>query len=260
MGRKLTETDLGVFELHNLWLTANRATTTAPRCEHCARITRGVSVTQSLFVAEGGVVGEVNVLQRGSVIRAGGGASRSVTTASGEIHAPERGSVTPAGSRTSRSVTTASGTIGGSSSGYIGPMIGGLLQAAYVLSVPLIKQWFAENYLHEKWTTEARARVMEAIEGSVWRYNMLILSSRTDIERAKAAGRQVKLRVDVDTEWVDTDFGPAQTGAHVSDYKLVFEGDTEIEWPVFQKHYGFWSQLFRAARITYRRNAYYFVL
>jgi len=79
LGRKLTEKDLGVFELHNLWLSGNRAMTTAPRCEHCARISRGVSVTQSLFVAEGGVVGEVNVLQRGSVIRAGGGASRSVT-------------------------------------------------------------------------------------------------------------------------------------------------------------------------------------
>ena len=64
LGRKLTEKDLGVFELHNLWLSGNRAMTTAPRCEHCARISRGVSVTQSLFVAEGGVVGEVNVLQR----------------------------------------------------------------------------------------------------------------------------------------------------------------------------------------------------
>jgi len=38
-------------------------------CEHCARITRGVAVTRSGFVAEGGVVGEVNVPQRGSVVR-----------------------------------------------------------------------------------------------------------------------------------------------------------------------------------------------
>ena len=102
--------------------------------------------------------------------------------------------------------------------------------------------------------------VIKAIEGSVYQYNILIMSRRTEIEKQKAARRQVKLRVDVDTEWVDTDFGPAQIKASVSYYTLLFEGDTEIEWPLFQKHYGFWSQLFHAARITYRRNAYYFVL
>ena len=69
LGRKLTEQDLGVFELHNLWLPGNCAGTTAPRCEHCARIPRGASVSQFRFVAEGGVVGEIDVLQRGSVIR-----------------------------------------------------------------------------------------------------------------------------------------------------------------------------------------------
>ena len=122
---------------------------------------------------------------------AGGGASRSVTTAAGEIDVPERGSVTPAGSRTSRSVTTTSGTIEASEGGgLIGPAFGGLLQAAWILSVPLIKQWFAENYLQEKWSAEARAMVIKAIEGSVYQYNILIMSRRTEIEKKRLpAGR-----------------------------------------------------------------------
>jgi hypothetical protein len=284
LGRKLTEQDLGVFELHNLWLTGNRAMTTAPRCEHCARITRGVSVTQSMFVAEGGVVGEIDVLQRGSVIPggsrggrsvttasgeidvlergsvtpAGGSAGRPMTTTSGEINAPERGSVTPAGSRTSRPVTTASGSIGGASGGgEAGAMANGILTAGWVLAVPLIKQWFAKNYLEEKWTREAQAMVMKAIEGSVYRYNVLILPRQADIQREKAAGRPVKLRIDVDTEWIDTDFGPAQIGATVSYCDLLFQGDTEVDWPLFQKPYGFWSALLHAARITNRRSTFY---
>jgi hypothetical protein len=287
LGRKLTEKDLGVFELHNLWLTGDRAMTTAPRCEHCARITRGVSVTQSVFVAEGGVVGEIDVLQRGLVIAggsragkpttttngevdvpargsatpAGSRAARPMTTTVGEFSVPERGSVTPAGSRTSRSVTTTSGWIGAPGGGEeVGSMIDGLLTAALVLATPLIKQWFADNYLQEKWTAEEQAMVMKAIEGSVPRYNILILSRRADIQREKAAGRPVKLRIDVDTQWVDTDFGPAQTHATVSHFTLLFADDVEVEWPLFQKSYGFWSQLLNAARITCRRNAYYIPL
>jgi hypothetical protein len=261
LGRKLTETDLAVFELHNLWLTGDRAMTTAPRCEHCARITRGVSVTQSVFVAEGGVVGEIDVLQRGSVIPGGSRGGRPVTTTVGEIDAPERGSVTPAGSRTSRSVTTTGGWIGAPGGAEeVGSMIDGILAAVWVLAVPPIKQWFANNYLQEKWTAEEQAMVMNAIEGSVSRYNILILSRRADIEREKAAGRPVRLRIDVDTEWTATDAGPAQTGATVSHFTLLFADDTEVEWPLFQKHYGFWSQLLKAARISYRRSAYYIPL
>jgi len=139
-------------------------------------------------------------------------------------------------------------------------MIDGLLTAALVLATPLIKQWFADNYLQEKWTAEEQAMVMKAIEGSVPRYNILILSRRADIQREKAAGRPVKLRIDVDTQWVDTDFGPAQTHATVSHFTLLFADDVEVEWPLFQKHYGFWSQLLSAARITCRRNAYYIPL
>ena len=286
LGRKLVEQDLGIFELHNVWLRGNRAMTTAPRCEHCARITRGVTVTQSLFVAEGGVVGEINVPQRGSVLPAGGGPARPATTAGGEIEVAQRGSVTPAnssvgtpvttaagqvtvpqrgsvtraGSSAGRPVTTASGEIGGGGGGLVGPMVGGVLTAAWVLSVPLIKQWFAKNYLNDKWTAEAQAMVVKAIEASVDRFNVAIMARKAEIDREKAAGREVRLRVDVDTEWVDTDFGPAQIKASVSYYTVVLQGETPIEWPLFQPGYGFWSALFHRARITNRRQTYYFTL
>lgn len=58
--RKVTEKDLRTFELHNVWLKgADRKFTAAPRCEHCARIVRGVSVTPAVFFAEGGVSGTI---------------------------------------------------------------------------------------------------------------------------------------------------------------------------------------------------------
>lgn len=266
LGRKLVEKDLGVFELHNVWLSGDRAGTTAPRCEHCARIARGVAVTQAVFVAEGGKVGMIDVPQRGSVLPAGSSTGRPATTTAGETTVPQRGSVTRAGSTTSRPVTTTSGSIGGSprggagGGGLVGPMVGGVLTAAWILSVPLIKQWFAKNYLNDKWTAEAQAMVVKAIEGSVHLFNIAIIARKADVEREKAAGRQVRLRVDVDTEWVDTDFGPAQIKASVSLYTVVLEGETEAQWPLFQRHYGFWSRLFGAARITNRRSTYYFTL
>jgi hypothetical protein len=290
LGRKLTEKDFGVFELHNLWLSGSRSMTTAPRCEHCARITRGVSVTQSVFVAEGGRVGELGVPQRGSVLPAGGppkpattasgevevlqrgsatpagsSASRPVTTAAGETIVPQRGSVTRAGSTVSRPVTTASGAIGGEAGGgrgggLVGPMFSGILTAAWVISVPLIKQWFARNYLNDKWTAEAQAMVVKAIEASVYLFNIAIMARKAEIDREKAAGREVRLRVDVDTEWIDTDFGPAQIKASVSYYTVMLQGETPIEWPLFQRGYGFWSALFHVARITNRRSTYYFTL
>jgi hypothetical protein len=71
-----------------------------------------------------------------------------VTTANGEINAPERGSVTPAGSRTNWPVTTANGSTGrASGGGERGAMVNGILAGAWVIAVPLIKQWFAKNYL-----------------------------------------------------------------------------------------------------------------
>jgi hypothetical protein len=261
LGRKPVEKDLGVFELHNLWLSGDRAMTTAPRCEHCARITRGVSVTQSMFVAEGGKVGVIDVPQRGSATPAGSSTPKPVTTTAGEL---QRGSVTRADSSTSRPVTTASGPISGAKGGAPGvglggPMIG-VMTAMFMLSMPLINEWFAKNYLNDKWTAEAHAMVVKAIEGAVLLFNLAIIARGADIVREKAAGRQVRLRVDVDTEWVGTRFGPAQIKASVSYYAVMLEGETAVEWPLFQRQPGFWSRLFGAARITNRRSTYYFTL
>lgn len=294
VGRKLGEKDLGIFELHNVWLSGNRAMTTAPRCEHCARITRGVAVTQSVFVAEGGVVGEITVAQRGAVLPAGGGPAKPATSASGEVEVLQRGSVTPAGSTVSQPATTASGTttvpqrgsvtragstasrpvtttsgeIGprSSSSGgmgggeLVGPALSGVVTAAWVIAVPLIKEWFAKNYLNDKWAAQAQAMVVRAIESSVHLFNIAIIARRTEVEREKAAGRQVRLRVDVDTEWTDTDFGPAQTRAYVTYYSVLLEGETAADWPLFQRDYGFWEALFRVARVTIKRQTYYLTL
>jgi hypothetical protein len=134
------------------------------------------------------------------------------------------------------------------------------LTAAWVLSVPLIKQWFAKNYLNDKWTAEAQAMVVKAIEAAVPLFNVAIMARKTDIDREKAAGREVRLQVDVDTEWIDTDFGPAQIKASVSYYTVMLQGETPVEWPLFQRDYGFWSALFHEARITNRRSTYYFTL
>jgi outer membrane protein OmpA-like peptidoglycan-associated protein len=63
----MREEEIGAtFEMHNVWLTGRRRLTTAPRCEHCARVTRGVRVTSSLFKAEGGATGEINVPPTGN--------------------------------------------------------------------------------------------------------------------------------------------------------------------------------------------------
>jgi hypothetical protein len=63
-GRTVTDADMDSFELHNVWLGGIESGTSAVRCEHCAHITRGVKVTNSLYIAEanaaGGLSGEIN--------------------------------------------------------------------------------------------------------------------------------------------------------------------------------------------------------
>jgi hypothetical protein len=41
------------------------------------------------------------------------------------------------------------------------------------------------------------------------------------------------------TEWTDTDFGPAKTKAYVTYYSVLLEGETAVDWPLFQRDYGF---------------------
>jgi hypothetical protein len=73
LGRMMTEAEIATtFEMHNVWLSGKRQLTTASRCEHCASITRGVKVTESLFKSEGGMLGELNVPQRGKAVKIGG--------------------------------------------------------------------------------------------------------------------------------------------------------------------------------------------
>jgi Domain of unknown function (DUF4157) len=87
--RPMTEQERKVFELQNVWLTESRRFEVSPRCEHCADITRGVSVTKAQFLAEGGKSGEITVPQRGSVTPSGG-TPKAVTSAAGEIGSEER--------------------------------------------------------------------------------------------------------------------------------------------------------------------------
>ncbi len=149
---------------------------------------------------------------------------------------------------------------GGGGRGGGGAVFMGVLTAAFALSVPLIKDYFARHYLHEKWSAEQRAMVSEAIEGSAWKYAFLIGSRLSEIQKEQAEGRQVRLHVEVVTEWVGTDFGPAQTKAEVSSYGLLFEGDTPIEWPLFQPKRGVGANLFHTPVRTFRRETYDFVL
>lgn len=66
LGHAMTEEEVAAtFEMHNVWLSGKNKFATAARCEHCRRIARGVSVTESLFKAEGGVSGTINVPQGG---------------------------------------------------------------------------------------------------------------------------------------------------------------------------------------------------
>lgn len=69
LGVSLTEDALrGRFEVHHVWLSGKHKLETASRCEHSARITRGVTVTEALFKAEGGVSGAISVPQQGKAI------------------------------------------------------------------------------------------------------------------------------------------------------------------------------------------------
>jgi hypothetical protein len=290
LGRTLTEKDLSVFELHNLWLTpSRRAVTVAPRCEHCARITRGVTVTQSVFVAEGGVMGEINVPQRGLVIRSGSSAGTPATTAAGEVDVPQRGSVIRSGSSTSTPVTavagevdvaqrgsvvrsggragtpvtTASGSIGESEAveggGMGGAVAGGIVSGVFTIAGPFIKRWIFKTFMENGWTEDQRAQVTAAIERMTPALNVLVQSHSEQIQKAKSAGRWVKLRIDVDTDWFDTSYGPYQAGAYVSYWDLVFQGDTEVEWPLFQPN-NFWHKYFQAQKVSTRRQTFYIVL
>jgi hypothetical protein len=71
---------------------------------------------------------------------------------------------------------------------------------------------------------------------------------QTEIQKAWAAGLQVRLRVVVDTEWVNTNIGRVMTKAEVAhrSTQLLFGSDTPSPYFRFQPKRGFWAELFNA--------------
>jgi hypothetical protein len=106
--RKVTEIDLRTFVLHNVWLKgADRKFTAAPRCEHCARITRSVSVTSAVFFAEGGVSGTITPSTGGGQRRPRIGPGGPTGGISGEITVPDTPVKAPTAPSTERDEPTA---------------------------------------------------------------------------------------------------------------------------------------------------------
>ncbi|QDV33752.1 YwqJ-related putative deaminase [Tautonia plasticadhaerens] len=236
LGRKLTETDLKVFEVHVAWLSGKRRGDAAPRCEHCMRLTRGVRVTDSVFHAEGGVSGTIQAPQRGLVVR-GDGQVPPAKPAGGEVGPGARP--------------------GGGVRGTMGNAALGLLDAGIALATPAIKNWFAENHLKDKWEAQYRDKVSKVLaDAYLWALVWLIAPRLSEIRRVKASGHPVLFHVLIDTEWVLTDFGWAATKVESTSTSLLFPGDTPVEWPVWQpKRTGagvfFNSPQRRNSRLTY---------
>lgn len=262
IGRKLTENDLHVFELHNLWIEGRHKLTTKGRCEHCARLTRGIRVTQSLFIAEAvanrSISGSTLVPQRGLVIPAGGRVGMRATTVSGEINdSNERGSVIRAGNRSGTPVNTVSGEINNEGIGRA--VATNLAGIAIIITERLIERWYIKTYIQPRWKRQEHEYVVNAIKSKSYIYNILIISKYEHICREKSAGRSIRLRFDVDTYWIDTDYGPAMMNAELSYYDLLFEGDTEIEWPKFRNSFAR-DQAWIASGTASQRDTYYYAL
>jgi hypothetical protein len=162
LGRAMTEAEItATFEMHNVWLKGKRKFTTAGRCEHCRRITRGVSVTQSLFKAEGGVSGEINVPQRGKVVKTGG-----KTVEAGTIH----GEI-PA----SKPVPEVK--VGG------GPSVGKSAVKLVVTQIALNVLLFAVTYFISKWRAEKQARKFNSdLEDLLPEVNTSLKNKEAEIE------------------------------------------------------------------------------
>jgi hypothetical protein len=69
----------------------------------------------------------------------------------------------------------------------------------------------------------------------------------------------VKLRIDVNTEWVNTNFGPAQIGAKVYWYEVLFD-DFDFPVSLIQPRHGLWKEFVRAPRVTLKRHTLYVAL
>jgi hypothetical protein len=93
------------------------------------------------------------------------------------------------------------------------------------IAIPIINHYLRKHFA-EKWEAEQRQLISSAIEARRQDYDKLIEARRAEIQAVQAQGRDVTLRVAVDTNWQDTDLGPALTKAEVGGFQLVFEGDS----------------------------------
>jgi hypothetical protein len=192
------------------------------------------------------VSGEIDVPQRGSVTPSGGPA-RGVTSVSGEFSVPQRGSVTPSGG-TPRGVSSASGVInvkgkvnlpkpkvstpggmrspggrrfpGGRGGRGAAAGIGALVEA---VALPIIYSYMQDHFA-ERFEKDAREQISKAMENNRGKFDALIEQELGRIQTAQAEGYIVRLRVHLNTHWVDTNLGRVlYKTPDLGKYQLVYE-------------------------------------
>ena len=134
----------------------------------------------------------------------------------------------------------------------IGGVAGAVLVTAGALGKFALQRWLRE-YFAPSISASARRLISEAIEGSRWWFDFYVIGPRlAEIQQAWAAGRQVRLHVVVDTEWVDTSIGRVMTKAEVvhRSTQLLFGTDTPFPYFRFQPKRGFFAELFNAPQRT----------
>jgi hypothetical protein len=182
LGHVMTADEIAAtFEMHNVWLSGKRQLTTAARCEHCASITRGVKVTQSLFRAEGGVSGEINVPLRGKAVLSGGKAVEAETI-HGEIPAPKPVVKPTTTLPESAPKTVPEVKIPG------GPSVAESTVKLAVTEIALNVLLFAVTYYLNKWHAEKQARKFQSdLKGLLPEINARLKNKEAEIvEKEKA--------------------------------------------------------------------------
>ena len=182
LGRALTAEEIAAtFEMHNVWLSGRRRLTTAPRCEHCAAITRGVRVTESLFKAEGGVSGEIKVPQHGKAVLTGG-KTVEAETIHGEIGGPKPPVKPTATVPEQVPATVPEVNVSG------GPSVGESAVKLVVTDIALNVLLFAVTYYLNKWHAEKQVRKFNSdLKGLLPEVNTRLKNKEAEIvEEGKA--------------------------------------------------------------------------
>lgn len=113
-------------------------------------------------------------------------------------------------------------------------LFSGIIHGAMILTQIAVNNWLVENVISSKWAAERRVMLENAIEAARPWLNVLILSKSWNIRQAKARGEDVTLHLVVDSQWMETDQGPAQMKVVVSEYSLLFKGDAPVDFPIFR--------------------------